>query len=193
MKHDINTVIEAGQELFQSQGYFNTGTEEILEKSGYPRSSFYYHFKSKEGFASQVLENYGESAAAFYRDQLLGDATTEPLDRIWSFVEKMVDLAIERNFKTECLVQKFSIECAGMNESLREVTRKQINKILDVLEECVVEGQQIGGIRENLNSREVAELIQSQLYGSFILGRLSGDGEGMKKSMKSAIGYISKS
>ena len=129
MKHDINTVIEAGQELFQSQGYFNTGTEEILEKSGYPRSSFYYHFKSKEGFASQVLENYGESAAAFYRDQLFGDATTEPLDRIWSFVEKMVDLAIERNFKTECLVQKFSIECAGMNESLREVTRKQINKI----------------------------------------------------------------
>ena len=30
VRHDINKVISVGQELFQSQGYFNTGTEEIL-------------------------------------------------------------------------------------------------------------------------------------------------------------------
>ncbi len=192
MKHNINTVIETGRELFQSQGYFNTGTEEILENSGYPRSSFYYHFKSKEGFAIQVLEKYGASAATFYREQLFGDPEADAVDRIWSFIETMIDLAVEKNFKSECLVQKFSIECAGMNENLRTTTRNQIHKMLDVLEECVLEGQQYGGIREDLDSREVAELIQSQLYGSFILGRLSGDGEGMKKSLKSTIGYIQK-
>ena len=191
-KHDVYTVIETGQELFQSQGYFNTGTEEILERSGYPRSSFYYHFKSKEGFAIQVLENYGESTAAFYREHLFGDPDAEPVDRIWSFIEGMIDLAVERDFKSECLVQKFSIECAGMNENLRVATQKQINKMLDVLEECVLEGQQNGEIREDLESREVAELIQSQLFGSFILGRLSGDGVGMKKSLKCTVGYVQK-
>jgi TetR/AcrR family transcriptional repressor of nem operon len=190
MKHDINTVIETGQELFRTRGYFNTGTEEILEKSGYPRSSFYYHFKSKEGFASQVLESYGEASAAYYRDQLLGDSQAKPLERIWTFIEKTIGYAIEGEFKSECLIQKFSIECAGMNENLRSVTQRQMNKMLTVLEECVEEGQHSGEIRQDLDAREIAELIQSQLYGSFILGRLARDGEGMKKNMQRVLDYM---
>ncbi len=190
MKHDINTVIETGQELFRTRGYFNTGTEEILEKSGYPRSSFYYHFKSKEGFASQVLESYGEASAAYYRDQLLGDSQAKPLERIWTFIEKTIGYAIEGEFKSECLIQKFSIECAGMNENLRSVTQRQMNKMLTVLEECVEEGQHSGEIRQDLDAREIAELIQSQLYGSFILGRLARDGEGMKKNMQKVLDYM---
>jgi len=54
-KHSKEHVIEVGEELFKSQGFHNTGTEDILKKSEYPRSSFYYHFKSKENFAVQVL------------------------------------------------------------------------------------------------------------------------------------------
>ena len=190
MKHDINTVIETGQELFRTRGYFNTGTEEILEKSGYPRSSFYYHFKSKEGFASQVLESYGEASAAYYREQLLGDANTRPIDRIWNFIQKTIDYAVQCDFKYECLIQKFSIECAGMNENLRSATHRQMNKMLDVLEECIKEGQRPGEIRQDIAAMELAELIQSQLYGSFILGRLARDGEGMKKNMQRVLGYM---
>ena len=69
-KHDKDYVIKIGEELFKTQGYHNTGTEDILKKSEYPRSSFYYTFKSKEGFAIQVLENYGTNAAQFYQSVL---------------------------------------------------------------------------------------------------------------------------
>jgi len=190
MKHDINTVLDTGQELFRTRGYFNTGTEEILEKSGYPRSSFYYHFKSKEGFANQVLESYGDASAAYYRDQLFGDADAKPIDRISSFIHKTIDHAVQGEFKSDCLIQKFSIECAGINENLRSATRRQINKMLNVLEECVVEGQHAGEIRQDTGARELAELVQSQLYGSFILGRLASNGEGMKKNMQRVLDYM---
>jgi len=56
---DKGHVIKIGEDLFRSQDYFNTGTEEILWKSDYPRSSFYHHFTSRESFAAQVLEQYG--------------------------------------------------------------------------------------------------------------------------------------
>ncbi|MEL6675570.1 MAG: hypothetical protein AAFR61_25405 [Bacteroidota bacterium] len=40
-KHDLKKVLEIGEGLFRTQGYFHTGTEEILEKAAFPRSSFY--------------------------------------------------------------------------------------------------------------------------------------------------------
>jgi TetR/AcrR family transcriptional repressor of nem operon len=190
VRHDINKVISVGQELFQSQGYFNTGTEEILEKSGYPRSSFYYHFKSKEGFASRVLEQYGDSAAEFYNSLLFDDPGRSPIERLEGLAETMADMAIEREFKTECLVQKLSIECAGFIEVFRESTDRQLNKMLKVLDSCIKEGQQQGEIRQDVNSMEMAGMVQSQIYGAFILGRLSNDGEGMKRNIKRVLDYI---
>ena len=107
-----------------------------------------------------------------------------------SFIQKTIDYAVQGEFKSECLIQKFSIECAGMNENLRIATQRQSNKMLNVLEECVNEGQRPGEIRQDLPARELAELIQSQLYGSFILGRLARDGEGMKNNMQRVMDYM---
>jgi TetR/AcrR family transcriptional repressor of nem operon len=190
VRHDINKVIGVGQKLFESQGYFNTGTEEILEKSNYPRSSFYYHFKSKEGFASRVLEQYGDSAAEYYKSLLFDDSDRSPMDRLEGLAETMANTAVEKEFKTECLVQKLSIECAGFIEVLRVSTDKQLNKMLRVLDACIKEGQQQGEIRVDMDSMEMASMVQSQLYGAFILGRLSHDGEGMKRNIKRVLDYI---
>ena len=99
-------------------------------------------------------------------------------------------MAAEGEFKSECLIQKLSVECAGMNENLRAASHLQLEKILIVLEECIKEGQVIGEIRQELDSRELARMVQAQLYGSFILGRLTGNGEGMKKSLQGVFDYI---
>ena len=44
-KHSKDHVLSIGEALFRTQGYFNTGTKDILKKAAYPRSSFYYLFK----------------------------------------------------------------------------------------------------------------------------------------------------
>ncbi len=189
-KHDINKVIEVGQELFQSQGYFNTGTEEILEKSGYPRSSFYYHFKSKEGFAGRVIEQYGDGAVAYYKSKLTDSSISSPIKRIENLAGSLTDEAIRREFKSECLVQKLSIECAGINDFLRNSTDVQMKKMLKVLDDCIIEGQEIGEIRKDMDSMEIARMVQAQFYGAFVLGRLSQDGEGMKSTINNVIKYM---
>jgi hypothetical protein len=62
--------------------------------------------------------------------------------------------------------------------------------MLTVLEACIKEGQQQGDIREDMDSMEMAGMVQSQIYGAFILGRLSHDGEGMKRNIKRVLDYI---
>lgn len=186
-KHRKEHVINIGEKLFRSQGYHHTGTEEILKASEYPRSSFYYNFKSKEGFATQVLENYGSNSEKFYSSILKDKKLGSPTDRLLNFSEIMKEGAVKKKFTSECLIQKLSIECAGVNESFRQSINDQLNKLLSVISECIAEGQTLNEIRSDTSAKELAEYFHGQLYGAFILARLQKDGDVMSKSLKIVI------
>lgn len=186
-KHSKEHVIEIGEKLFRSQGYHFTGTEDILKASDYPRSSFYYNFKSKEGFATQVLENYGSSAEQFYSSIFKDEKLGGPIDRLRYFSKMMTAGAVKKQFTSECLIQKLSIECAGANENFRQSINDQLNKLLSVISTCISEGQAANEIRSDKSAQELAEYYHGQLYGAFILARLQNDGEVMSKSLKTVV------
>lgn len=189
-KHDKDYVIKIGEELFKTQGYHNTGTEDILKKSEYPRSSFYYTFKSKEGFAIQVLENYGTNAAQFYQSVLGNQKHGRPLDRLKILADQMAQVSTLKKFKSECLVQKFSVECAAINDDLCKATEIQLDKILDVIRACIWEGQAKQEIRKDMGAMQLAEMYHAQLYGSSILARLKNSSDLIKTNMNMVIDYM---
>ena len=39
--------------MFMEQGYHGTGIQEVVDKVGIPKGSFYNYFKSKEDFGSK--------------------------------------------------------------------------------------------------------------------------------------------
>ncbi len=182
-KHSKDHVLSIGESLFRTQGYFNTGTKDILKTAAYPRSSFYYVFKTKEQFAIEVLERYGDQSSAFYQSVLLNKQFGTPLHRLRKFAELLTINATSSHFQSECLIQKFSIECAGFNDALKECTRQQLNKLLNIISQCVAEGQAKDEIKKSISSFEIAELVHGQIYGSFILSRLQNSPIPMQKSL----------
>ncbi len=60
MKTKNNTrdmILEAATRLFQRQGYNGTGVNQIIEESGTPKGSLYYHFpKGKEEIALEAIQ-----------------------------------------------------------------------------------------------------------------------------------------
>ncbi len=189
-KHDKESVIKVGQNLFKTVGYHNTGTEEILKQSEYPRSSFYYNFKSKEKFAEHVLEYYGNNSVKFYQSILEDQKVKSPMKRFELFSKLIADMANKNEFKSECLIQKFSVECAGNNENLRDITQKQLSKLLHVFKTCIDEGKNAGEIRSDLESLEMAKFLHAQLYGGFLLSRLQNDISILKNNMAYALDFI---
>ena len=189
-KRDKEKLIKIGQDLFSNQGYHNTGTEEILLKAEYPRSSFYYHFKSKEGFALKVLEDYGNNAEQNYRKFLSDEKLGSPLSRLKYFTHSMAEYFKKYKFKKECLIQKFSIECAAINEVLGESTKEQMNKVLNTLKDCIEQGQAENEIRNDIKAMRLAEYFQAQWYGSFTLSRVRKDVSLFEANMKMAFNYL---
>lgn len=51
-----DTILEAASNLFKRQGYHGTGLNQIIEESGAPKGSLYYHFpKGKEEIALEAI------------------------------------------------------------------------------------------------------------------------------------------
>lgn len=189
-KKDKDHLIKIGQELFNTQGYYNTGTEQILQKADYPRSSFYHHFKSKEGFAAKVLEHYGNNAEQYYNSVLTDEKLGSPLMRLKILTSLMVDSLKKHSFNMECLIQKFSIECAANSEFLRESTNQQMNKVLNTIKDCIILGQAENKIRTDIEAIKLAEFFQAQWYGAYILGRLQKDVSVFETNMNMAFSYL---
>ena len=61
--------LETAERLFRTQGYSATGLTQILEESGSPKGSFYFHFPGgKEQLAREVLVAYGARVEAGLRE-----------------------------------------------------------------------------------------------------------------------------
>ncbi len=62
-------MLSAAVELFRARGYEGVGVAELLEKSGAPRGSLYFHFPGgKEQIGSEVVERVGAEVAKRFRD-----------------------------------------------------------------------------------------------------------------------------
>src|SRR5882724_4913434 len=60
--------IATAERLFRTQGYAATGLTQILEESGAPKGSFYFHFpEGKRQLAREVLDVYGARVLAGLR------------------------------------------------------------------------------------------------------------------------------
>ncbi len=57
-------LIDAAVELFRARGYEGVGVAELLEKSGAPRGSLYFHFPGgKEEIGVEAVKRVGEVVA----------------------------------------------------------------------------------------------------------------------------------
>lgn len=66
-KNTKDEIIRTTAKLIQEKGYVGTGLKEIIEQSGAPRGSIYYHFPDgKEQIALEAVKWTREAAAALY-------------------------------------------------------------------------------------------------------------------------------
>ena len=67
-KNDRNTkgkIINAAWDLFYEQGYEYTTVEEIIEKSGTSKGSFYHYFEGKDALLGSLSYIFDDSRSLF--------------------------------------------------------------------------------------------------------------------------------
>jgi TetR/AcrR family transcriptional repressor of lmrAB and yxaGH operons len=103
--------IEGAERLFRTQGYAATGLTQILEVSGAPKGSFYFHFpEGKRQLAREVLEVYGARVLAGM--QALAAKYSDPAGFIRALCKAMAKEMEATDWTLGCAAQNFAIELA---------------------------------------------------------------------------------
>ena len=110
--------LEAAGELLQERGYYGTGLNEILARSGAPRGSLYHHFPGgKDELVIEALRVSGASLGAQLREILA--MATDARSGLRAIFETFRTILHDSDFRKGCPVAAVAQETAGDHDEIR--------------------------------------------------------------------------
>ena len=166
-------LLDAGMAMLLEHGYNDLGIQALLEATGTPRGSFYHHFKGKEDFALQVVDQYMQGVHEGLAS-CLGDTSSPPLERVRSFFE-----ATRESYRSEgymgCLLGGLGQELSGVSEVFRRRIEACFSEIAERLAHCLHEAQERGEIPADADPQQLASLLVDCWEGAALRSRLRRD------------------
>ena len=112
-------LVHVGTEVLTEKGYSAVGVDEILQRTGISRCSFYYYFKTKEGFGAELIDRYRLSITQKL-ERCLSDTSLSPLGSLRAFVGEVRDEMARTDCRSGCLAGKLAQEVNTLPENFRE-------------------------------------------------------------------------
>ena len=167
-------LLDAGLAMLLKHGYHDLGIQALLAATDTPRGSFYHHFKDKEDFALQVIDQYMRHVHAGLV-ACLGDKRRPPLARVRRFFE-----LTEQHYRKEgymgCLLGGLGQELSGVGEVFRRRIEACFAEIAARLAVCLEQARTRGDIPADSNPRGMASLLVDCWEGAALRSRLRGNG-----------------
>jgi TetR/AcrR family transcriptional repressor of nem operon len=165
-------LLDAGMAMLLKHGYHDLGIQALLDATSTPKGSFYHHYKDKEDFALQVIDQYMRQVHAGL-DACLGDKDRPPLKRVRRFFEMT-----QQNYRREgymgCLLGGLGQELAGVSEVFRRKVEGCFSEIAKRIAVCLEEARKRGEIPAESNARRMASLLVDCWEGAALRSRLRG-------------------
>jgi TetR/AcrR family transcriptional repressor of nem operon len=166
-------LLDAGMAMLLKHGYHDLGIQALLDATSTPKGSFYHHFKDKEDFALQVIDQYMRQVHAGL-DACLGDTERPPLKRVRRFFE-MTRQSYRKQGYMGCLLGGLGQELAGVSEVFRRKVEVCFSEIARRIAVCLEEARKRGDIPAESNTRRMASLLVDCWEGAALSSRLRGN------------------
>src|SRR5258707_11727191 len=112
-------ILNAGLKVMFRSGYQGATVRDICVAAGAPHGSFTNHFRSKEGFAEEVLDRYFANLKGFVKEAL-DDKSLTPRQRLMRYLDIISGVLKGAEWNRGCLIGDFSLQTTAQSELLRE-------------------------------------------------------------------------
>jgi TetR/AcrR family transcriptional repressor of nem operon len=166
-------LLDAGLPLLLTHGYNDLGMQALLAATRTPKGSFYHHFKDKEDFALQVIDQYmGQVHAGL--DACLGEQGRPPLARVRRFFE-LTQQSYRKEGYMGCLLGGLGQELSGVSEVFRRKIEACFSEIAKRIAVCLEEAKRRGDIPADSDASRMASLLVDCWEGAALRSRLRGN------------------
>lgn len=171
LPHARDAAVETAERLFRTQGYAATGLTQILDESGSPKGSFYFHFPDgKDGLAAEVIRRYGARGRALI-EHLSGRTVGDAAGFVRALCDAFEREMIQSEFRLGCAIQNLAAERAPGDTVLTQALDDAMTGWLDATTRHFV-GCGLG----SAEARRRSLALIAALEGARILARIQRDG-----------------
>lgn len=158
-------MLSAAVELFSARGYEGVGVAELLERSGSPRGSLYFHFPGgKQQIGAEVVARVGAEVAARFRGLHDSGVDLETfIERVFATTAKE---SLERNYLASCPMAAIATGFGNSDSVLAEAVRGAFN----AWQEEIRIAAQARGMSEG-NATIFASAMLTAMEGAFVISK----------------------
>jgi TetR/AcrR family transcriptional regulator, transcriptional repressor for nem operon len=152
--------------MFRS-GYQGASVRDICAAAGVPQGSFTNHFRSKEAFAAEVLDQYFDYLKGLVR-QALNDETLGPRQRLERYLDIITGKLERDRWKVGCLIGDLSLETSSQSNLLRERLDAIFQEWRKPFASCIAAAQSAGEVDSRFDATELAEFLLASWEGAIL-------------------------
>ena len=144
-------ILDTAEQLFASNGFDNTSTNDIINTIGIARGTLYHHFTSKEDILDSVIDRIND-ALMLDAKKIAEDKQIPLLDRLTGSI---CALNVDSRIGEEVMIQVHKPQNALLHQKMQE---KMISGIVPVISDLIKEGNREGIFRSPY-PEEAAEML----------------------------------
>jgi len=152
--------------MFRS-GYHGASVRDICAAAGAPQGSFTNHFRSKEAFAVEVLDQYFDYLKGVVTEAL-NHKTLTPRQRLKQYLDIITDKLERDRWTIGCLIGDLSLEASCRSKLLRERLDAIFQEWRRPFVTCIAAAQSAGELDSQFDATELAEFLLASWEGAIL-------------------------
>ena len=175
-----DAILDAGLKTMFRTGYHGTSVRDVASAAGAPQGSFTNHFRSKEAFASEVLDRYFAHTRTLVA-KALEDSSLTPRARLRRYLDIITGRLESDGFARGCLIGDLSLEATGSSEMLRAQLGKIFQEWRKPFAACIAEAQATSEIASDFDALELAEFLLASWQGAMLRMKVERSGAALER------------
>src|SRR5438093_12027462 len=160
-------ILRAGLPVMFRCGYHAASVRDICAAAGAPQGSFTNHFRSKEAFAVEVLDQYFDYLKGLVTEAL-NDETLTPRQRLKQYLDIITGKLERDGWRIGCLIGDLSLEASSHSKRLRDRLDAIFQKWRTPFASCIAAAQSAGEIDSRFDATELAEFLLASWEGAIL-------------------------
>jgi TetR/AcrR family transcriptional repressor of nem operon len=182
-------LLDAAQALMLAQGFTATTVDEICEKARLTKGSFFHYFDSKDGLGRALLERFCSSSSKMHEQGFCGGGG-DPLDRVYTYIDRMIALSQDPSMSKGCLLGCFAQELSDTHPKIRAVCSEAFEAWAKQLGRELAAAKAAHKPRATFDPQDLAEHFIATLEGALILGKARGDMRVVGRALRHYRAYV---
>ena len=171
-------IMQVARDLALKQGHVSTSIDEIIDKTGITKGSFFYHFPNKQALSHALIEEFSSSEIEILETTLekCRKLSKDPLQQLLIFVGLIQQIHAE--METDhfgCLFASYSYQNQLEDKDIKAMVTETLAQWKKELSKLIKQIIQVHPPRSKANPDDLADMFLATLEGAYVLTRIMHD------------------